>query len=106
MEDLLDWGTAFVGGEGVNQTYAISRHWVTNSVMAYAGGSGPYSADLSTSYFDSPEMLKSLELYQQLVQGGYMPTDAAQQSVDAESLFISGRASHVFRRRHAQPIHH
>ena len=96
MEDLLDWGKAFVSGEGVNQTYAISRHWVTNSVMAYAGGSTPYSADLSTSNFDSPEMLKSLELYQQLVQGGYMPTDAAQQSVDAESLFISGRAAMYF----------
>lgn len=96
MESLLDWGKAFVGGEGVNQTYAISRHWVTNSVMAYAGGSTPYSADLSTSYFDSPEMLKSLQLYQQLVQGGYMPTDAAQQNVDAESLFISGRAAMYF----------
>jgi multiple sugar transport system substrate-binding protein len=96
MEGLLDWGKAFVGGEGVNQTYAISRHWVTNSVMAYAGGSTPYSKDLSTSYFDSPEMLKSLQLYQQLVQGGYMPTDAAQQSVDAESLFVSGRAAMYF----------
>lgn len=96
MEDLLDWGKAFVGGEGVNQTYAMAKHWVTNSVMVYAGGGVPYSDDLSTSYFDSPEMLKSLQLYQQLVQGGYMPTDAAQTSIDASTLFISGKAAMYF----------
>ena len=96
MEDLLDWGKAFVSGEGVNQTYAMAKHWVTNSVMVYAGGGAPYSDDLSTSYFDSPEMLKSLQLYQQLVQGGYMPTDAAQTSIDASTLFISGKAAMYF----------
>lgn len=96
MEGLLDWGKPFVSGEGVNRTYAMAKHWVTNSVMVYAGGGTPYSDDLSTSYFDSPEMLESLKLYQQLVQGGYMPTDAAQTSIDASTLFISGKAAMYF----------
>jgi len=96
MEDILDWGKAFVGGEGVNKTYAIAKHWVTNSVMVYAGGGKPYSDDLTTSYFDSPEILKSLQLYQKLVQGGFMPTDAAQTSIDASTLFISGKAAMYF----------
>lgn len=96
LEDLLDWGEAFVDGEGVNRTYAISKHWVTNSVMAYAGGSTPYSDDLSTSYFDSAEMLKGLQLYQQLVQEGYMPTDAAQETMDFSTLFYSGKCAMLF----------
>jgi multiple sugar transport system substrate-binding protein len=96
MEDVLDWGKAFVHGRGVNQTYAIAKHWVTNSVMAYAGGGTPYSDDLSTSYFDSKEMLAGMQLYQKLVQGGYMPTDAAQQTMDASTLFISGKAAMYF----------
>ena len=28
MNDLLDWGTKFVSGEGANQTFAIAKHWV------------------------------------------------------------------------------
>jgi multiple sugar transport system substrate-binding protein len=96
FEGMLDWGKAFVGGTGVNQTYAMARHWVTGTVMAYAGGGTPYSSDLKTSNFGSPEMLKSLQLYQKLVQGGYMPTDAAQTSIDASTLFISGKAAMYF----------
>lgn len=96
FDDMLTWGKAFVGGTGVNQTYAMARHWVTNTVMAYAGGGTPYSSDLKTSNFGSPEMLKSLQLYQKLVQGGYMPTDAAQTSIDASTLFISGKAAMYF----------
>ena len=96
FEGMLDWGKAFVGGKGVNQTYAMARHWVTSTVMAYAGGGTPYSSDLKTSNFGSKEMLDSLKLYQKLVQGGYMPTDAAQTSTDASTLFVSGKAAMYF----------
>ena len=96
FEDLLKWGKAFVGGKGVNKTYALAKHWVTNNVMAYAGGGTPYSDNLMTSNFGSKEMLKGLELYQKLVQGNYVPTDAAQETMDASTLFISGKAAMYF----------
>lgn len=93
LGELMDWGSGFVGGSGVNQTYAIVKHWVMDMVMAYAGGGTPYSEDLSTSYMDSPEILESLKIYQNLVGNGYMPSDAAQQSMSAQTLFISGKAA-------------
>lgn len=93
MEDLLDWGTKFATGSGADQTYAMVKHWVMNNVMVYAGGGLPYEADLSASKMDSPEVLKGLSLYGDLINKGLIPTEVAQKSMPAGTLFVSGKAA-------------
>ncbi len=90
MNDLLDWGTKFVGGEGANQTFAIAKHWVMNNIMLYAGGGVPYSPDLQTCYMNSADITKSLELYQKLITGGLMPNDTESKAIPSAVLFESG----------------
>jgi ABC-type sugar transport system, periplasmic component len=93
MEDLLDWGKKFVSGEGANKTYALAKHWVMNSIMLYAGGGLPYSPDLQTCYMDSPEIEKSLELYQKLILEGVMPNDTESKAIPSAVLFESGKCA-------------
>ena len=93
FEELLDWGKKFATGSGSNQTYAIAKHWVMDNLMLYAGGGTPYSSDLKTSNMGSSEIVKSLELYQKLISSGIMPSDTAQKTIPAETLFVSGKAA-------------
>ncbi|NLC33060.1 MAG: sugar ABC transporter substrate-binding protein [Clostridiales bacterium] len=90
LDNMLDWGKAFVGGEGAGKTYAMAKHWVMNAAMPYAGGSAPYSDDLSECYMNTPEIEKSLELYQKLILEGYMPNDAESRTIPSAILFQSG----------------
>ena len=93
MEDLADWGTKFAKGSGADQTYAIVKHWVMNNIMLYAEGGTPYSDDLKTSNMGSDNIVKSLELYNRLISSGVMPDDTAQDTIPAETLFVSGKAA-------------
>ena len=93
MQDLMDWGSAFVGGSGATQTYALVKHWVMNNIMLYAGGGMPYSSDLSECYMDSDNIKESLQLYADLINGGYIPNDTASNTIPAATLFESGLAA-------------
>ena len=93
MEDLADWGTKFAKGSGADQTYAIVKHWVMNNIMLYAEGGTPYSDDLKTSNMGSENIVKSLELYNKLISSGVMPDDTTQNTIPAETLFVSGKAA-------------
>jgi len=90
LDDMMDWGKAFIGGEGANKTYALCKHWVMNAAMPYAGGGAPYADDLSECYMNSPEIEKSLELYQKMILEGYMPNDAESTAIPSAILFQSG----------------
>lgn len=90
MNDLLDWGTRFVGGEGPAKTYAIAKHWVMNAMMVYAGGGTPYSDDLQACYMDSDNIRESLRLYQALIGNGIMPNDTESRAIPSAVLFQSG----------------
>lgn len=93
MEDLADWGQKFASGSGADQTYAIVKHWVMNNIMLYAEGGTPYSDDLKTSNMGSDNIVKSLELYNKLISSGIMPDDTTQDTIPAETLFVSGKAA-------------
>lgn len=93
LNDLLDWGKKFVSGTGSSKTYAIANHWVMDNVMLYAEGGTPYTSNLKTSNMGSSDMVKNLELYKNLVSNGIMPSDVAQKSIPAETMFVSGKAA-------------
>lgn len=93
LQDLDDWGSKFVSGEGANKTYAMVKHWVMNNIMLYAAGGTPYSDDLSTSNMGSSNIVDSLTLYKDLVDKGIIPDDTAQDTIPAETLFVSGKAA-------------
>lgn len=93
IQDLDDWGSKFVSGEGANKTYGMVKHWVMNNIMLYAAGGTPYSEDLSTSNMDSSNIVDSLTLYKDLMDKGIIPDDTAQDTIPAETLFVSGKAA-------------
>lgn len=93
IQDLDDWGSKFVSGEGANKTYGMVKHWVMNNIMLYAAGGTPYSEDLSTSNMDSSNIVDSLTLYKELMNKGIIPDDTAQDTIPAETLFVSGKAA-------------
>ena len=93
IQDLDDWGSKFVSGEGANKTYGMVKHWVMNNIMLYAAGGTPYSEDLSTSNMDSSNIVDSLTLYKYLMDKGIIPDDTAQDTIPAETLFVSGKAA-------------
>jgi ABC-type sugar transport system, periplasmic component len=93
MDSLLDWGKKFVAGSGASQTYALAKHWVMDNVMIYAEGGTPYTSDLKTSNMGTDEIAKSLALYKKLISSGIMPSDTAQKSIPAETLFVSGKTA-------------
>lgn len=93
MEDFADWGSAFASGEGANKTYGMVKHWVMNNIMIYAGGGAPYTEDLSTSNMSSDNTVNSLTIYKDLYEKGIMPDDTAQETIPAETLFVSGKAA-------------
>lgn len=93
MEDLADWGSAFASGEGANKTYGMVKHWVMNNIMIYAGGGTPYTDDFSTSNMSSDNIVNSLTIYKDLYEKGIMPDDTAQETIPAETLFVSGKAA-------------
>ncbi len=93
IQDLDDWGSKFASGEGANKTYGMVKHWVMNNIMLYAAGGTPYSEDLSTSNMDSSNIVDSLTLYKDLMDKGIIPDDTAQDTIPAETLFVSGKAA-------------
>jgi len=93
ISELADWGKKFVSGSGSTETYAIAKHWVMDNLMVYAGGGTPYSDDLSTSNMGSDSIVQALTLYQKLIQEKIMPSDTAQKTIPAETLFVSGKAA-------------
>jgi multiple sugar transport system substrate-binding protein len=93
LDDLLTWGKKFVGGSGASETYAMAKHWVMDNLMLYSEGGLPYSSDLKTSNMGSDQIVKALGLYQKLIGEKIIPTDTAQQTIPAETLFVSGKAA-------------
>lgn len=93
LQDLCDWGTAFAGGSGADQTYGIVKHWVMNNVILYAGGGLPYADDKSEAYMDTDKVVEALTVYNDLYTKGIMPDDTAQETIPAETLFVSGKAA-------------
>lgn len=93
MQDLADWGQAFSTGEGANKTYGLVKHWVMNNIMLYACGGTPYSDDKSTSNMGSESIVNSLTVYKDLIDKGIMPDDTAQDTIPAETLFVSGKSA-------------
>ncbi len=93
ISELEDWGKKFVSGSGSTQTYGIAKHWVMDSAMVFAGGGTPYTDDLKTSNMGKDTIVKSLTLYQNLIKGKIMPSDTAQKTIPAETLFVSGKAA-------------
>jgi multiple sugar transport system substrate-binding protein len=92
-DDVANWGKTFAKGTGASQTYALVKHWCMNSFMIYSEGGVPYSSDLKTSSFDSPQILAAMKLYQQYTNDGIIPTDTAQQTIPAATLFMSKLAA-------------
>ncbi len=90
IDELLDWGMKFVGGEGANRTYAMAKHWVMNNMMVYAGGGAPYSDDLSTCYMNTDEIKECLALYAELIGQGAVPNDTESNAIPSAVLFQSG----------------
>ena len=93
FQDLNDWGTKFVSGEGANKTYGMVKHWVMNNLMLYAAGGTPYTDDLTTSNMGSSQIVDSLTLYKELMDKGIIPDSTAQDTIPAETLFVSGKAA-------------
>lgn len=93
FQDLNDWGTKFVSGEGANKTYGMVKHWVMNNLMLYAAGGTPYTDDLTASNMGSSQIVDSLTLYKELMDKGIIPDSTAQDTIPAETLFVSGKAA-------------
>lgn len=93
LQELADWGKAFAKGSGANQTYAMAKHWCMNNFMIYSMGGIPYTDDLSTPKMGTEEIVKALALYKELLDNGIIPTDTAQKTIPAQTLFTSGKAA-------------
>lgn len=93
LQDMADWGTAFVSGEGANKTYALAKHWVMNNIMLYSGGGLPYEEDLSKANMSTDKVVEALTLYNTLISNGLIPDDTAQETIPAETLFVSGKTA-------------
>jgi multiple sugar transport system substrate-binding protein len=93
FEDLAKWGKKFASGSGAAQTYALAKHWCMDNYMLYAEGGTPYPKDMKTSNMGSDKIVKALTLYKKLIADGIVPTDTAQKTMPAETLFVSGKAA-------------
>jgi len=93
FNDLLTWGKKFAAGSGASQTYAMAKHWVMDNLMLWSQGGTPYTSDLKTSNMGSQQIVDSLTLYSKLIGQGIIPTDTAQRTIPAETLFVSSKAA-------------
>lgn len=93
LQDMRDWGAAFAEGEGANKTYAMVKHWVMNNIMLYSGGGLPYAEDLSKANMSTSDVVDALTLYNDLISNGLIPDDTAQETIPAETLFVSGKSA-------------
>jgi len=95
-DELIAAAQAVTKGSGTNKIYGLTDHWVWQQILPFYFGGGYYSKDYKSLVLDSPESIKGVQFFADLMyKYKIMPTFEESSGLLAEQRFFGGRAGMI-----------
>jgi multiple sugar transport system substrate-binding protein len=92
-DELIKAAQAVTQGSGMSKVYGLTDHWVWQQILPFYYGGGYYSKDFKALALDSPESIKGVQFFADLMyKYKIMPTFEESSGLLAEQRFFGGRA--------------
>ncbi|GHV14128.1 sugar ABC transporter substrate-binding protein [Spirochaetia bacterium] len=93
-DDVIKASQAVTKGEGLNKVYGLTDHWVWQQILPFYYGGGYYAKDYKSLALDSPETIKGIQFFADLMyKHKIIPTFEESSGLLAEQRFFGGRAA-------------